>query len=838
MIFRIIKRYIILPLLVVGLLCAVCAAIAYTKTAEAATDVYDVNSDSKVIHRPTYTYYWCDENEPQFTVHFAYNSINAVEELTDLPVSLTTNGTNNTESATDCFVDFLNAKRPAPQKDGYIFVGWYVGNHIAHNPKCRSIDFYLSDICSRTDDLTLHPHYEPEVCTVTYHWTSNGITQERTVKVNHGEPAPEFIPNTDGLFLGWLRTDIKDHYDGTPITKNLVLKAEVKTCTICYELTDIDGSVKVVEATEIYGLIPTLYAPDNASDPAVLHYDWYVDAECTQQYVPEPLTNDVTLYGKAVTRYDLFTEFVPVLHNESTGTHSAGNFSFQNDVAVMKDDPSTLVFRLKLNNPNNAAFSVTKNTQYTFNVIRQSNDGAQKIVYRFLADYNAGNRGWGFYQYSDCVKGETVQMYTTIDEAEYNGWKYTAAGDYPSKLPITLPWSIDMEPWNEYILYLSSSIKTTYLPFIHEEADGSKYVYLTVDAANTTDRYTVIFDQGGTKINSYSASVYDVVNSLSDRGTLEDNFGDNKDDANNVLESTTKTIVVKYLQDIPNTHFATAVKKTVDVVVDGSGEVKTSAVAAALGVKNFDALGSTCIGFEFDASEQTYVAKYLKNVWLSAKTVDGKSANYFLDCNLSFQEYYGKLVKDKVFTQDLYDYVYAQILNTAPYYLAGYKPNELYGYWGYVVIPNTYTLDALWAELFDTKTSFDGVITKYEYTELLSISAYDKLLSEYDYSWIGHAWNDTAAFLTGSASANHYIFYAEAETNKTEIGENGGGNGGAMENGIKDAPNKILNWLEKGFSWWDNRSKTTKTIVYVILGVIVAAFISCIIANIVVRKRQ
>ena len=136
--------------------------------------------------------------------------------------------------------------------------------------------------------------------------------------------------------------------------------------------------------------------------------------------------------------------------------------------------------------------------------------------------------------------------------------------------------------------------------------------------------------------------------------------------------------------------------------------------------------------------------------------------------------------------------------------ISPYMDYELYGYFGYVTIPNIYSLNSLWNTLFDGSPNFNGIINYFMYEEQLTLSSYNTLLDEYGYSWLGKAWNDVASlFDSGGASANHYLFYVGSEYTDAFIGENGAediyDNNGALVNGVEQAVEDLGTALKKFF---------------------------------------
>lgn len=196
-------------------------------------------------------------------------------------------------------------------------------------------------------------------------------------------------------------------------------------------------------------------------------------------------------------------------------------------------------------------------------------------------------------------------------------------------------------------------------------------------------------------------------------------------------------------------------------------------VAGALGINGVNALISPCRDFTYNANTGVYEAYYYPSVYLESRTVSGNMNQYILNPNKSYAEYYSQLVEDEVITQDLYEYMYStQILQLYPQ-CGSILPENLYGYFGYIVIPATFTYNQAFKELFNTKLTFDGVVKSLDYEHSISLSAYNKLLKDYDYSWLARLWNDVWGALT-ECNAQHIFIFADCTATQGFVNANGG----------------------------------------------------------------
>lgn len=266
-------------------------------------------------------------------------------------------------------------------------------------------------------------------------------------------------------------------------------------------------------------------------------------------------------------------------------------------------------------------------------------------------------------------------------------------------------------------------------------------------------------------------SFYSYFQKADEAGALEGHIFEEQ--GREILENGSfQNVKIKYLEQIEGTPFAKMIERRVDVPVIDS-VVRVRDVCVALEVDTIDCLGSNCLSFKYDATTDTYVAYYLKNVWLRSITTDGKYMDYYLDINLSYQDYYYQFVEDGVFTNDLYEWIFSTQMMTKYPALKGYLYSEVYGYFGMAVVPNTHTLDSAFATMFDIDVSQTGIIKSFSFDQNLSFDAYQKLLSDYQYSWLSKVWEGVWGTVTGDTSATHYLFFSEPGVDRGHIGEGG-----------------------------------------------------------------
>lgn len=284
---------------------------------------------------------------------------------------------------------------------------------------------------------------------------------------------------------------------------------------------------------------------------------------------------------------------------------------------------------------------------------------------------------------------------------------------------------------------------------------------------------------------SDSRSFYYVANAVNNDDLLDVFFEEpHAEKIREIIKSpTVKDVKIKYLEQIGDTPFAHSVEKTVKVPVV-SGGVYADDIFAYLGVNNLNVVDSYAQKFERDANiSDLYVAKYYTSAWLRAVTVDGNYIDYFSDFNKSYEEYFGGYVQRGVIQQGLYEWIFDKLLIAKYPDVGKYTPDEVYGLWGFAVVPETYSLNSLWAEMFRAKTDKGNLTSCFEYQSLITFEEYSALQEEYDYTWLQRAWSGIAGFVSGGTwQASYYIFYAEPGTEVSWIDQSGEND----EEGIKD----------------------------------------------------
>ena len=344
---------------------------------------------------------------------------------------------------------------------------------------------------------------------------------------------------------------------------------------------------------------------------------------------------------------------------------------------------------------------------------------------------------------------------------------------------------------------------------------------------------------------SSTRSLYTTFSNMEQAGALTpETFYDNEalyNKAYNIVHhAVDRTVRISYLEQIPETPFATKKTETAVVKMNELDDVlKMDVAAVALGKKTFDCLQSYADKFIKADGLYNYQCHYFNNIWLRAMTVDGNDYNYYLNINESYADYYSHFVDAGIFDKGAYETVFSsQLYANYSEQLAGYTPETIYGYFGFAIIPKTYGINTLWKEFFNTETSSSGVVRNFEYGVNLSLDAYQQLISDYNYSYLRRVWDSVANFFTsGSEDATCYILYAEPGTKTSFIGENGADdvtddsgaavkpikNVGSFLGGVIDG---ITGGLKTVGTWFKNLGQNTRIVAGIIVAILAVILIT------------
>ena len=456
-------------------------------------------------------------------------------------------------------------------------------------------------------------------------------------------------------------------------------------------------------------------------------------------------------------------------------------------------------------------------------------------------DYNGYGHSDRYYSYYEIVSDYQREGYKTFQILDFD----VIGGHGKDKLTDLqfITSTLDSMPF----FNLFAKTKNAYTKyFIHFEYNLKKY-YEKIIKKNIlwwkVEQKEFGFNTRKGYLQSEPYSIYDYCKSKTTEYSydqLVEKYGEMEAQQINIVVNNliNKEVSISYLEPIldsegKNIPFAvkTTKKAKLPIILP---EMNYSYMATALQKDNFNCNGAVAYTFDFDSLSSMYTARYEENIWLKAKTEDGNSANFFLRLQKSFEEYYYPFVESGIIPVEAYNYIYSDIQNKYPE-TRGIAKNELYGYWGFAPVPDTYSFNSLWKFLFDTPTTFSGVVNHFDFPVKVTTNQYNKLLSDYDYNFIEVVWNDFVSFLDGGCSATYYFFYADNTQSRIVIAENGSDDfdnekglvGNKVIHGVKSVAKSVENTFKSVSSKISNFFKifNIKKALIIIASILVGLFI-------------
>lgn len=543
---------------------------------------------------------------------------------------------------------------------------------------------------------------------------------------------------------------------------------------------------------------------------------------------------------------------------------SDSNYAFEGGASVLNttnEDGSHrfnyLSFVLKLKNPEMRNFNNEMDiTKYTFTLYRKNDDGKNYPLYSYIItrqnstilgiQHNITDFGGSFDLAQSQSQGLSIKTY---DSAIYDKFveEYKDVGHYKlqsayvtfgeKKLTQDIVWEDNTQyfdyPYLRFILNVPSLDDDYFVRFNYEIKDWIKdEVHITGFNFKTMQpkrKFIPRYDNGagGDDKDGYSGTIDSdirsskgVLENMQSVGALEEEFPDVnlRAQAEAVLqEKEIRRITLSYLAPIGNTTFAERVEKTVQYAFPSTQSNPTTLNVREICSK-FDipinVLGSNIDEFKMNTSTgrtDYYEAIYGYAVYITPRTASGnevdstgaESVRYALALT-SFEEYYEAKIDDRYLTLERCAVIYNN-LRTDNADLQGYKSNEVYGYWGFALVPKSLNLRDIFSRVFNTQTTVGGVRMLDEYSKNITMTDwndyinYIKSLNDYQY----HLYEIfTSAFTTAvtpvGGKVTHYIFYADVSEDykNAYIGENGAENANdsqsAMEKTTEEVTKELL----------------------------------------------
>lgn len=226
-------------------------------------------------------------------------------------------------------------------------------------------------------------------------------------------------------------------------------------------------------------------------------------------------------------------------------------------------------------------------------------------------------------------------------------------------------------------------------------------------------------------------------------------------------------VTIIHQKRIKGTPFAEKVETVMSVPVWGTvGQryVELNDVRAVFGNEGLETLNASIQEIK-RIDDETFEIEYHYSGWLRLVNNDGKFVDVFASMNESFEGYFYQYVQKEAMSRAAYSYIFQELIREYPA-LNDYSTRlgDVYGLWGMLVLPNTYTLDDLAAEFFQPRITSGEHVTMFTFTHGLTYEEYQQLQANFEYGWVASAWNTVAGFVAGeTCQATYHIVYLNPE---------------------------------------------------------------------------
>lgn len=236
-----------------------------------------------------------------------------------------------------------------------------------------------------------------------------------------------------------------------------------------------------------------------------------------------------------------------------------------------------------------------------------------------------------------------------------------------------------------------------------------------------------------------------------------------------LLGTAIRDVTVRYQKRIEGTPFAERVEKVVSAPVWGEGEdafVLLDDIKEAFGTESLETLNAAIQTIK-RVDTDVFEIEYHYSGWLRLINNDGHFVDVFASVNESFKSYYHKYVDMGALSEAAYSYNFNELIKEYPI-LNNYSTRQdlVYGLWGMLVLPKTYSLNDFAAEFLQPNKTKGEHVSMYTFTHDLTYEEYQILQEEFDYGGLASAWNDVAGFVEGGGAyqATYHIVYLNPET--------------------------------------------------------------------------
>ena len=554
------------------------------------------------------------------------------------------------------------------------------------------------------------------------------------------------------------------------------------------------------------------------------------------------------------------------------------NFEFSQDVTVqsVKDDGSAVLrFPLAIKNKNfikdtgNDSWTM----QFVFTIVRDSAEGVVPLCdYVMLSsklEVGAPSRLDSTIVYSRLNKEVSLATGTSLagkvsispnqaegskrsyvfedDGIRYNGKFYDKTSDFYRNLDGDVK-DIDTrfgaEPVayfvreSEYMLKMDNSgfLPTIYIDVPVMSMNANYFVALTTYTIEKGESYTtgaLWWKETKNKIDSTisynrspSVNVKETLEDMQESGNLETVIPEEeKNNAENIIQNTeTKEVTISYLEQIGRTPFATRIEKKVNIPLLND-EINYDDVCVALGKKSLTCLGAAWKSFTKDTFD-VYTVNYHTSVHLQVYQDDeGHYAEKYFKLESSFEDFIADIEATEVFKEGTFDFALNEIKVNYPS-IQEYEADEIYGLWGYIVVPETKKWTDLFENLLKVPDDFQGFIKHYEAKGKLQQAEYQKILQdEYNYTW-NQSFNRTFwTYIFGNGDSidgvdcTHYVFFADPKIAEASIDT-------STSTKVEVTTNEIAEAIKNAFQLFDDTDTSINAVTELVRSILLICGVS------------
>ncbi len=398
-------------------------------------------------------------------------------------------------------------------------------------------------------------------------------------------------------------------------------------------------------------------------------------------------------------------------------------------------------------------------------------------------------------------------------------------------------------------LYLNVSVNSIYASyFIVADVYFKKFTGYKTEGALWWKEEVPVYDStlmNLPDIRTQSRSCKQVLEGISAAGRLEEEFPNEATRAivNDILGNTeTQEITVKYLKQIGSSPFARAISSTVKIETYND-RVYYDDVCDAVGEKTLSCMGATVDYFEKN-SMNVYEAIYLSSIEMKSLTEDGYYAEYYIGLGQTFNEFIDDFNGDDIFDPGLFEFMLNDIHVAYPV-TEPYTGDEIYGFWGCFVIPETLNMNTVWANFFQIDAATTGIGKTYEVVANMTVGEYWTALDNHDYNWGEKVFQVVANAFTNwfELEGKYVLYYAKSYVTSGGYNESGDTNIEDSNGAIIDSVNGALNGIVDAFKDMNlqqqNQTNETVRSILMIVGIMFGLmFVGGVVVFLIMNKHK